>query len=156
MANDLVGFKKLVFLDVKQDRLNKADLPAHVKESDVLIVLLSPEYTKKPYTLLEVWTAAINDVRMVPVKVKRAEGFPNGMDIDGLFKALASDEAFAGWVAPGALDTLAKFGATAEAVRGALFKLFERIAIDLDLESNDIQVQKERLAKTLQDETWTE
>jgi len=118
-----VDLETPVFVD-SEDLTDLEKLLRHVRNSHVLVVLLTPGLLTRPWCVLEIVTAFDNDVQIVPVEIQRpgmTYQFPDDQFYARLHKGGILDSS--------ALSLLEKEGVSLSSIEAAIRHMFLKIAV---------------------------
>jgi len=122
-AHPAIDMRSPIFTD-SDDLADLATLEAHVKNTDVLMILLTPGILSRPWCLLEIVTAIKHDVALLPIEVQRPGShypFPD----DKFYKKLLDGQ----YLGKEAVALLESKGITLKDVESGIRQVFLKIAL---------------------------
>ena len=127
--------RERIFLDVETGLEDISQLGQYVRESSVLVLLLTNETLTRPFVLAETYTALMSDVRVVPIELAGKK-----YDFNAALKFLRDHfKRNLERANPGAVDRLERAGINVDHMgRTILKKLPELIAISVDFNAQEL------------------
>ena len=143
--------EKLVFRDVDDAQritIKLQELKLFVENSDNFVMILTRNYFKRPWCLVEIVHAVRNKLFMILVKCTSKTGF-GPEDFLSLANATKTDEAFAAYVGAEAIDILSEQRITPTECREAVKAAASVIAIPLNPEGPNAKEEADRVVTRL-------